>query len=415
MATDDIDHKSTVILSPEELKLGMYVSHLDRPWTDSQFKFQGFEIKTEDELKKLRESCDYVFVHVDPDGSASTYMEYTHQRSLEKAKSSTTLSFLVGQASYAIACTTEDEFPAAKEALAQFRAAVVSLYRAARAAHALEITELSAAAGPLVDSIERNHDALLYLVHRQKPANYLFRHAVSCAVICAAFGRQLGFKRELVENLAIGGALMDIGKTRIPEELLERPSILASTSGELHQLKMHVIYGQEIVSRIPENSPYVMDMVRFHHERHGGNGYPEGLAGKEIPVAGRIAGMVDLFNAMTSQRNYGRRATLYEASKFIRSRKEKDFDPELATNFQRAFGTYPTGSLVELDNGYVGFVIQQAPVAMLTPRIQLLLDSKKNRITEYRTLNLGEGDLTAGGAVPSIIGSLKSGTYGIDY
>lgn len=412
---DDIDPKSTVILSPEELKLGMYVSHLDRPWTDSEFQFQGFEIKTEDELKKLRESCDYVFVHVDPDGSPSSYMDYTHQQTLDKAKNSSTLSFLVGQASYGISCSTEDEFPAAKEALAQFRKAVVSVFRAGRAGQPLDLGALSAASGPLVDSIERNHDALLYLVHRQKPGNYIFRHAVSCAVICAAFGRQLGFKRDLVQNLAIGGALMDIGKTRIPEELLERPSVLANTSGELHQLKRHVIHGREMISKSPGHSAHVMDMVAFHHERHSGSGYPDGLSGKEIPVAGRIAGIVDVFDAMTSQRTYGRRATLYEAGKFIRSRKDKEFDAELAGNFHRAFGTYPTGSLVELDNGYVGFVIQQAPAAMLTPRIQLLLDADKNRITEYRTLNLGEGDLTSAGAVPSVTASLKSGSYGIEY
>jgi len=412
---DELDYKSTVILSPEDLKLGMYVSYLDRPWTESDFKFQGFEIKTEEELKKLRESCDYVFVHVDRNGNTDDYMDYYHKRGVEKSRGGTTLMQILGQADYEVACTTEEEFPAAREALVELRRAVTGLFKAGHAGQALDLAALRAALKPVADSIERNPDALQFQVRKLRIPDYMLRHSLACAILAASVGRRMGVRRELVEDLAMGGALLDIGKTRFPEELLNRPNKLEATSGELHQLKRHVQFGMEMLDKTPDLSRNVLDMVACHHERHGGNGYPEGLHGLEIPLFGRIAGMVDVFDAMVSSRSYGRRATLYEAARYIRSRKDKDFEPELVGHFHRALGTYPTGSLVELDNGYVGFVIQQAPSAMLTPRIQLVLDQDKNRLNEYRTLDLGEGDLTSAGSVPSVASCLKSGTYGIEY
>ncbi|MBT8131394.1 MAG: DUF3391 domain-containing protein [Gammaproteobacteria bacterium] len=399
----DFDGSATMILSPAELKLGMHVSYLDRPWGDSPFPFQGFKIETEAELKKLKETCEYVFV--DAKNSNRDYQKYFESRGQIPADEDTAPS-----SAEQILLPTEKEFPAARAIHTELRHAMIECYQQSGTGRLPDLTRLERAARTVVDSVRRAPDALLYFVRTQTEGDYLYRHGVACAVMLCALGHSMGKSFQSLKKLTMGGALLDIGKTRVSEELLNRPRATQLTPGELQQLKRHVERGAEIMSQVTSEGSPVVTMIMSHHERHNGSGYPRRLSGSSIPLFGQMAAIVDMFDAMISERCYGRRATPYEAIRYIKSQRDQDFNASLVSEFIKAFGSYPTGSLVQLSTGAVGIVIQQTG-SRLQPRVYMLLDSMKNRESEFKVINL-----SADGYRQTVIEKcLKPGSYGIDY
>ncbi|MDH3588460.1 MAG: DUF3391 domain-containing protein [Gammaproteobacteria bacterium] len=402
--TKDFDPSETMILSPTDLKVGMYISYLDRPWTDCPFPFQGFRIETEAELKKLKDTCEYVFV--DAKNSSKGYEDFLAQRFRRSAdedepEAETTPQELL---------PTEKEFPVAKAVHAELRHAMIECYQHASRGKLPDLTRLERAARTVVDSIRRSPDALLYFVRTQTDGDYLYRHGVACAVMLCALGHSLDKSFQSLKTLTMGGALLDIGKTRISSDLLNRPRATELTPGELQQLRRHVERGAEIVSQITSEGSPVVTMIMSHHERHNGTGYPRRLAGDQIPRFAQMASIVDMFDAMISERSYGRRATPYEAMRYIKAQCDTDFDSSLVRAFCMAFGTYPTGTLVQLTTGEVGFVIQQTQ-SRLQPRVYILLDSEMQRLSEFRIINLNrERNQNI-----CIEKCLKAGSHGIDY
>ena len=404
-----IDHTSTVVLSADELRKGMYVSYLDRPWLETSFPFKGFEIKTDEELEQLQTTCEYVFIDADRGQQKDGYQRFVESRTKQGLAPVETVA---GLARWEITSTTEDEFPAASEAIANLRRSVIGLFGAATRRESLDIDSLRAAAEPLRHSLERCPDSALYVIRTTDSGDYLYRHAVSCAVMGMILGRAVGLPDKVIEVLGVGCALLDIGKTRVAQELLNRPNSIALSSGEMAQLRQHVARSVELVSASSGLDRRLLEIIASHHERHEGHGYPEGLRGRDIPLTGRIAGMVDFFDAMISQRSYGRRATPNEAMRYIRQQRDKDFCAQLTDQFVRVFRLYPTGSLVEHSDGSVGRVIQQHPTALLAPRVQMILDANKERLHEFVTIDTSPVVDEAGAVC--IHKCLKPGSYGID-
>lgn len=405
---EEFDGSGTLILSPAQLKKGMYVSYLDRPWTDSPFPFQGFLIESEKELEKLRDVCEYVFVD-GRRGEGADYLSYNEQRGKKAAQDAAAAAVAEDCGAEQDNPPTEDEFPQARKAYAAFKKAMIDVYQVVARGGAADLTRLDTVAAEVINSVRRNPDALLYFVRTQTDGDYLFRHGVACAVMGCALGKSMGLSYSSLKTLTLGGALLDIGKTRVPSELLNRPSALELTPGELQQLRRHVDRGAEVLAPATSEGGPLVTMIMTHHERYDGSGYPRGLAGDLIPRFGKIASIIDMFDAMVSERSYGRRATPYEAMRYIKSQRGEAFDPKLVEAFRRAFGTYPTGTLVELASGEVGFVIQQNPRARLQPRVYILLDKDKQRVNEFKVIDLYANKKCC------VVRSLRAGSYGIDF
>lgn len=409
MESEKFNPENTVILSPDDLKVGMYVSYLDRPWTETDFPYRGFRVDSEKELQQLRESCEYVFVDPQRGDQKTGYQQFFEEKS-RAAEADSAEEDDDAPRDYEDKHPTEREFSAAKSAHAAFRSAVVNAFEQARVGDLQDLARLKKAAEDLVASVVRMPDALIYLIRTQASGDYLYRHSVACAVMCAAMGREIGLPKGSLLTLAMGGALLDIGKTRTPSDLLQRTSALALSSGELHQLRRHVGYSLEIISKADPDNSQLAELVASHHERHNGSGYPKGLAANSIPLLGRIAAIVDMYDAMISERSYGRRATPYEAIRYLKSQRGEDFDGQLVNDFALAFGYYPTGSLVELSTGQVGFVIQQNQAAQLQPRVYVIMDAKGKRPQEFITIDLADRSLNV-----MIKKCLKAGSYGIEF
>jgi uncharacterized integral membrane protein len=158
-------------------------------------------------------------------------------------------------------------------------------------------------------------------------------HCERVAHNAVVVGRALGLTETQLKLLYWAGLLHDLGKLGVPEAILRKPGRL--TGEEFDQVKRHAVFGHEILLSISEHFATVADGVRSHHERWDGRGYPDGLAGDAIPLFGRILGVVDVFEAVTSHRPYRGPMDRDEARELVQRDRGTHFDPEIAKTFLR--------------------------------------------------------------------------------
>jgi hypothetical protein len=131
-------------------------------------------------------------------------------------------------------------------------------------------------------------------------------------------------------------------------------------------------------------------MVATHHERFDGSGYPKALTGNQIPVFGRIGGIVDSYAAMTSNRPYASAMSSYDAMREFKALADKSFQAELVEQFIQAIGVFPAGTLVELSTGEIAVVLKEHRASRLLPEVAIILDADRKKLDDFRTVDLGE-------------------------
>jgi HD-GYP domain-containing protein (c-di-GMP phosphodiesterase class II) len=305
------------------------------------------------------------------------------------------------------------EIGQAQDAHAQASAVVAETMESIRRGGKLDVAVLNAVVSPMIDSLLRNRDALAWLSRIKQTDDYTYGHSVSCAIYAIAFGRHLGLPREDLETLGLGGLLLDVGQTRVPRELLGKKEPL--TPKELAAVRAHVAHGVAILSEHDGLDPRVLAMVKWHHERYDGGGYPEGLKGPDIPVFARIAGVVDFYDALITPRVYAPAISPFDATRELNKRADSEFQSEMVEQFIQAVGVFPNGALVELSTGEVAIVVDQNRARRLRPKIMLILDRDKRPIAAPRTIDLREHPAEPGDKQALWIDrGLPTGAYGID-
>jgi HD-GYP domain-containing protein (c-di-GMP phosphodiesterase class II) len=213
-------------------------------------------------------------------------------------------------------------------------------------------------------------------------------------------------------DLAMGGALFDIGRMRIPESILSRPKRLSED--EMALVRQHVQFSIEALGNSDNISSEVIQMIATHHERYDGSGYPAGLRGDEIPLFGRIAGIVDSYDAITSNRPHATQLTPDAALRMIYEWRDLEFQGALVEQFIQVIGVYPVGTIVELSDGRVGIVSGQHPEARLRPIVMVVLEKDKQPPADYYEFDMRNHRQGEDGRTLSISRSLPAGSYGID-
>jgi HD-GYP domain-containing protein (c-di-GMP phosphodiesterase class II) len=407
----DIESRE-VRITVQGLAPGMYVSRLDRPWLETAFLMQGLKITSEDEIAMLQRICNHVWIDVmlgaSPDPRFIAFQESPEVREsqataeIEALRSTTWIRQL----------DVQDELRQAEAVHASLEASIDEVMNDLHNGKRLDLERLKDGVDAMIDSILRNPTAFVWLKEMKRQDNYAYQHAMGCAIWASSFGRHLGLERAELQLLALGGLLCDVGKTRLPVELLHKSTPL--TREEIELVHQHVQHGLEIVDATPGLSPKIREIVATHHERYDGSGYPWKLQGSDIPIFGRIMGIVDSYDAMTCVRPYAASRSPHQAVNELYQQRGKLFQPELVEQFIQNCGIYPTGSLVELSNGQVAVVTDVHSLKRLRPRVMLLLDADKTPLKQFRVVDLGEVDQDDTGRPLSVKTSLPTGAYGID-
>ncbi|MBE9568127.1 MAG: HD-GYP domain-containing protein [Proteobacteria bacterium] len=402
-----MDHKVNVAY----LKLGMYVSNLDRPWIDTPFLLEGFSIQTEDDLSALSQYCSYVYIDTDRGIGASQYIE-----DAPRLKTNPYLErFLQDnrkKVEYENTRSTKEELPSAKVALEDASNQVAHIMEDVKDGKNLNIEAVRGVVEPILDSIIRNSEAYMWLSMMQKKSAYTYSHSVDNCALAIAFGRFMGLPKKDLRTLAIGLLMMDMGNVHVPEGILNKKGRL--TEAEYRIVKKHVGHGVEILKTTKGMNEDITNIALTHHERFDGSGYPGALQGTQIPVYGRMAAIIDCYDAMTSNRPYSAAKSAYAALQNIYNWRGTAFQPELVEQFLQCIGVYPTGSLVEMTNGSVAIVLEQNLTQRMRPKIMLILDEDKAHLAEYKIMNLTEQFEDASKLPLNIYRGLDPGAYDID-
>jgi len=418
-----------VTISTEHLKLGMFVSELDKPWVETPFMFQGFNIADVDDIAQLREHCKAVVIDV-PQSSLPPE-ELLRIAALGVPK---TISITQSAANDAITVEKKDvpepdfkrtgqyyintkaigeELERAKEVEKKATRAVNDVLDRVRDGGKLEVDQLEEVVDPLVDSVLRNADAMSWLMRIREKDEYIYQHSIGASVWAVVFGRHLGFDKETLNAIGLGGMLLDVGKTKLPDALLRKAEPL--TDKEQIIVRKHVELGLDVLHETSNFDPRCEIMLATHHERFDGSGYPNGLMETNIPVLGRLAGIVDSYDAMISQRPYAKTHSSFSAMRELQSMAGKGFQKEMVDQFVQAVGMFPTGSLVELNTGEVGIVTAQNNYQRLRPEVMIVLNSEKELCADFRTVDLrlsNEQDMSR--EKMWINQGLEPGAFGID-
>lgn len=407
-------------ISIDGLEIGMFVSRLDKPWIDTPFSLEGLPIRCAEDIKVLRRYTSYVFVNTeegptpDPkywvtfDPSELAYeggKKPPVEADPEPRKNEYTR---LKRVFYEIETSFEEEINTARIIKSQIKQDFKNILEHISENQTLDVEQLKKSISAAVSSILRNPSAFSLLTQLEKSDEYSYSHALSTSIWCAQFGRHLGLERKDIEQLALGGMLLDVGKVKLPQALLHKKEAITAAESEL--IRQHVDHSVRMLAKSGSVSQKLLRMVATHHERYNGSGYPEGLKGKKIPIFGRIAGIVDSFDAMTTTRPYS--AHTYSPNDAINELyqlRDSSFQAELVEQFIQTVGLYPTGSLVELNSGAVAVVIEVNDLKRLFPTVMMLLDKDKQPLEEFVTIDLST-DNKAGLLVEK---ALPQGAFGI--
>ncbi|WP_229418830.1 HD-GYP domain-containing protein [Pseudoduganella flava] len=265
----------------------------------------------------------------------------------------------------------------------------------ARLGRAIEIGHVQPMVQNVTESILRNPGALTGLLRIKTKDDYTFLHSVSVCALLVAFCQSRGMEADLVREAGLGGLLHDTGKALVPDAILNKPGRL--TDEEFAIIRRHPEDGYNILRRSPEVSEIALEITLHHHERRDGSGYPHKLASDDISLLAQMAAIVDVYDAITADRCYHRGIApaaalrkLYEWSKF-------HFNPQLVQEFMRCVGIYPVGTLVRLESGRLGVVVEPHESNLLAPKVNVFFSAKNNVYIKPETVDLARG-LGFGGA-----------------
>jgi putative nucleotidyltransferase with HDIG domain len=369
-----------------QLKKGMYVCELDRPWAETSFLLQGVYINGDNEISQLQKTCEYVFI----DAEKSEQSLYPHLRSLSnlnqsKVSSGSSATHEAAQADLE-QHNFKNELKAARKVHSRTKSFIDLALEDVRLGQAVNTEAAKELVTEVTNSITRSPHAMVWLTNLKERDEYTSIHCMNVCIMSVSFGRSLGMEKAELEILGLGGLLHDLGKMRVPPEILNKPSRL--TFEEFEVMKTHTVQGYNMLKEQDDLPSEVLDIVKHHHERRNGKGYPSHLDGDQINNMTRIVAIVDVYDAITSDRCYHDAISPYDALKNMYEWVNEDFDKDLVEKFIKCLGIYPVGSVVKLNLGHVGLVVSASEKSKLRPIVMLVQNSKGERFPTPKLINL---------------------------
>jgi HD-GYP domain-containing protein (c-di-GMP phosphodiesterase class II) len=370
----------------DDLQLGMFIAELDRPWVETPFLIQGFTVDSTDELATLRELCKYVEVDLGLSRPLTEESRMVAHGGKKRVKIISKVFPDKTLITYEDAFVFEDEMGTADKVFNDYEKVISDLYQGVSATGRVDMASVTQTIHKVVGSIMRNPDACMFLSAIRDKDTYSYSHAISSSILAAALGRQVGLSVPDIKTLATGVVLCDVGKLDVPSSILNKDSPLSDS--EIIAVREHVACGLSILDKSAGVSKEVIAIVANHHERYNGSGYPKGLSRDQIPPFSRIAGIVDCYDAITSDRAYANGISPADAISKLYTMRNVDFQSELVEEFIQSVGIYPVGSLVELTDGRIGVVATEHRRRRLRPRLLVIRGCDKQPAAQGEYVNM---------------------------
>lgn len=389
--------EKTIKIHISELKIGMFVSKLDRPWLETPFLMQGFVIESLDDIDVVAEYSQFVWI----DAVSQEWIAPEERASLSGQSK---------KVSYINKVDTKAEHAAAMNTYREARRLTRTFLDDLRLGGVINTEQAKSTVKECVHSILRNSDALIWMSKIRSQDEYTAEHCLNVCILAIAFGRHLGMGEADLERLGLCGLLHDVGKMRVQQDVLNKPSSL--TEKEFDMMKAHTVHGRNLLMASPGIPNSTIDVAYSHHEKIDGTGYPRGLKASGISEMAKIIAIIDAYDAMTADRCYSPSIPSTEALKIIFKDRGTHFDERLALEFIKSVGLYPPGTLVELVNGLIGIVFETHNKYRHLPKI--IAVKKQNKRLEKNVLidlsNVESGKLEKSFLIKR---ALNDGAFGV--
>ncbi|MBF0456466.1 MAG: HD-GYP domain-containing protein [Nitrospirae bacterium] len=369
-----------------QLRPGMFISDLNCSWIEHNFLFGTFKISSTKEIQKIKD-MGIIDVSIDTSKgldvpSAPTVERVNREIDIKFIKQADDLIEPIREVSLKEEMTQANIIRnAAKETIKNVLADV-------RLGNQIDVETVKQIVPQMTDSIFRNKDALIGLSRIKSVDEYLFFHSVSVCVLMVSLGHSLDISREEIDQIGVGALLHDIGKVKVNQDILNKPGRL--TDDEFGKIKDHVTFGYEILKQIPSIPEPALIVTHQHHERFDGTGYPNKLRGDGLSVYGQMASVVDVYDALTSDRCYHKGMQSTDALRKIFEWSQFHFNPSIVQHFIRCVGVYPIGTLVRLDNHRLGVVIESGKDALTKPKVRVMFNLKSKCFIKPSDIDLSK-------------------------
>ncbi|MBS1139147.1 MAG: Metal-dependent phosphohydrolase, subdomain [Proteobacteria bacterium] len=425
------------IVSVADLKIGMFIAEPDCSWSEFSFAFQGFVISTPAQIEIFQRKCRFVSIdrtrslnehyaapkpgwdrplksapfqnlttkNEPKPGGGLPHVAFTQE--VQQSRRRRFRDFLHSQKDDEHIRALARELAHIEPRYDELSEALQQAFDAFAEDKEVDIGAVRDGLRDIAGSLQRNADAVMWLLRLRQRDQYSFDHAMDVAVSMIMLGTHIGWREHQLLELGLAGLMQDIGKTQLPIELLTKKAGLSAEERQL--VRSHVASSLEILYSQAQIPAEVIEIVSRHHERWDGSGYPRGLKFEQIGMAAEIAGMADSFCAMLKDKPYRSALGHQEALEELHDLRGRKFNPVLMEQFVQCVGLYPIGTLVELSGGEVGVVIQQNRVQRSKPRVVLMLDADKQPVRMYRIIDLRE----AAHAKLRIAKALPHNAYGL--
>jgi putative nucleotidyltransferase with HDIG domain len=394
-------------IKSEQLKPGMFVHDFNCGWIKHPFLRNRLLLKCDAEIEKI-------FEHQ----IREVYIDTDHGLDADDAPTEHFVEEVIHGELQALAperprqpghSSVAEETLKAKTILQESKRQTMILMDAIRMGTKLDLPQVEVVVERMTESVLRNKDALISLSRIKNKDEYTYLHSLSVAALCISFGHYLGLEPHLIRALGVGGLLHDLGKVKVPSALLNKPGPL--TAREWEVMKTHVAEGQQILEETTGIDQLSICVCQHHHERLDGTGYPEGLKGEQISKVGQIAAIVDIYDALCSERCYKHALAPTLALRKVFEWSNYYLNRNLVEQFVLHMGIYPIGTVVRLRSGFIGVVIEQSEKSLLDPVIRAVYDTKRAKWVTPFEINLSSRP--AGQQLDEIVGCEAPETWNL--
>ena len=387
-----------------DVRIGMYIHEFCGAWMEHPFWKSKFLLKSEKDLQRIKvSSIGELWIDVSKGLDVDAGVPSVSPEEVE-AQAEAKLLAAVQAPVVSLAMSMEDEVRRAVKLCARSKAAVISMFSDARMGQALHFGQAGELVEEISESVLRHPNALISLARLKNADEYTYMHSVAVCALMIALARNLGLNEGQVREAGLAGLLHDIGKMAIPNAVLNKPGKL--TDGEFATVRDHPEAGSRMLLESKQVSALVLDVCLHHHEKMDGSGYPHRLVGEQISLYARMGAVCDVYDAITSNRPYKQG---WDPAESIRKMAEwkGHFDPVVFQAFVKTVGIYPVGSLVRLESGRIGVVIEQQAKSLLAPKVKVFFSAKAKTPIPQEIL-----DLSKLGGRDKIVGRETAETWG---
>jgi len=265
---------------------------------------------------------------------------------------------------------------------------VKNVMKAVRKGDDVDVGSINETVSEIIQSIINNDNVFMKLTGIRDIDNYTYLHSVDVCIYSLIAGKTMNLSAEELNNLALGAILHDIGKCKIPLNILNKPARLTESEYEL--IKKHSEYGYEIVKRTPGLNDEIANIVLHHHEHWDGDGYPHGLKGDEIDLLSRIVAIADVYDALTADRVYRKRFMPHEAAEYIIANSGTQFDSQIIRVFIDSIAVYPADIIVMLNTGEIARVVESKGPPSIRPKVMVIARKKGPPVFEPYLIDLAK-------------------------